>query len=1047
MFGRSSPEAESFARRDEASELRPYLSTPDKQGNHEVNVERPHDTGGCQYKPATNRDPFQPEICEASRLMASFNRGGAFQDAGTVHERLYREAGTNRKRKEDLDKIDAEARARSLARNRARKGRPDNKLYLDAQAKREALQSLQRKAEEELRSLRDVPKFGQRSRAVYRHKLFRELRAAVDWCQPHRPGSLTLQASLVGCLFQYLGLFHEDHVGELFSATRGNARNSVALPASANRHGRTEKDATFNIVRDLQARTRLTTEKILASQLAENLDVENLGEIPVDRLFSFLAAVTTESLDSRGRWTAAEGASLKQGGGVDPGCIYEATRELHAWGALRNAANTAPTSPAPRPGAEGIQAKQLEQLDKDMTRLRKIFSHLMVIRSRKRECGICAPAFASAFTDALQGVTFRPQINPLSEAIAKRSREREAQKQNGHVDLPDRLLARAQVVQAAKERLRVEQAKQELEGCTFHPKIIHSRIMSANAPATSRDAAKPFKCWASLSVRRLSSIHAHGATGSQTTETLSPLQPAGTAPLSCRGDMKERRSHCSHAECDRRQKTKRAWSCEERRKISRGEVLYLEGRRQLESQERTFEHIRALKREAELQECTFAPAISHSLPRATARDQAAAKPAGFDSCVARIRQAAKRRDELLMFHEIRDPSTSARARKGHRRSTLPQPFSFAEGRYKVQLAPEVFSMTVEVGKGRKGRMSVREGEDPRLVARSFAKAYSLSADEADWITSVLLQEMAERMLLAIASTEPGRPASPLARGPPPEAPSTESSWCLSPFRVPPLRSPQDGRAGSTRLSLENVLDREELSLRVASPAKAMKSSAAREPPDSNPNTEKRPRPRELMTRLGSPQECIATKSRPDTAVSPYVPSLPVAASLTGKSLAGGSRRQSPPSLGSREAAHPPTGTAIFAAAPAFSALVSSESYAEEGSRSAFRQAAGSGTGSPGAARRHKEAASRTPAKKGEGQRGQRAVRSGVACCSGEASEAPPPEASVPLEEDPSSCPNALHASSLGSIDLSRQLLASPVHPSVFDDDPGGGLAVPPPCTP
>lgn len=66
----------------------------------------------------------------------------------------------------------------------------------------------------------------------------------------------------------------------------------------------------------------------------------------------------------------------------------------------------------------------------------------------------------------------------------------------------------------------------------------------------------------------------------------------------------------------------------------------------------------------------------------------------------------------------RDPSTAHRSARTFKRNTTPRPFSFAEGRYKVKLAPEVFTMTVEIGRGRKGKMSIREGEDPRLVVSS-----------------------------------------------------------------------------------------------------------------------------------------------------------------------------------------------------------------------------------------------------------------------------------------------------------------------------------------
>ncbi|PHJ21099.1 hypothetical protein CSUI_005055 [Cystoisospora suis] len=113
-------------------------------------------------------------------------------------------------------------------------------------------------------------------------------------------------------------------------------------------------------------------------------------------------------------------------------------------------------------------------------------------------------------------------------------------------------------------------------------------------------------------------------------------------------------------------------------------MLYLMGKRQHEGQQQLFEQIRALQEQAELKECTFAPVLC-GLPSA----------------------------------ESSDPTTAHRVTRKSRRNTMPRPFSFAEGRYKVKLAPEVFTMTVEIGRGRKGKMSIREGEDPRLVSTAL----------------------------------------------------------------------------------------------------------------------------------------------------------------------------------------------------------------------------------------------------------------------------------------------------------------------------------------
>ncbi|KYK63527.1 hypothetical protein TGPRC2_233150A, partial [Toxoplasma gondii TgCatPRC2] len=118
---------------------------------------------------------LRPEPADKSRLVSSCTEETSTPLANTVHERLYNEALANRRRKEKLNEIDAEAELMAARKNKPRRGHADDKLYLDAKAKRELLQSLERKADDELRNPREAPKFGPRSRAVYRNKIAREL--------------------------------------------------------------------------------------------------------------------------------------------------------------------------------------------------------------------------------------------------------------------------------------------------------------------------------------------------------------------------------------------------------------------------------------------------------------------------------------------------------------------------------------------------------------------------------------------------------------------------------------------------------------------------------------------------------------------------------------------------------------------------------------------------------------------------------------------------------------------------------------------------------
>ncbi|PHJ21098.1 hypothetical protein CSUI_005054 [Cystoisospora suis] len=431
---------------------------------------------------------FQPAISAVSSMMASFSRDLSGVDRMDVHERLYREAEQNRKRRQELDKVD------SGSHSTRRRAKPcptnDDKLYLHAEWKRQHLNELQRRADEQLQAVREAPKLGARSRAIYRKKLLKELRSAVDRCQPDTPGSPTIQASLIGSLFQYMGIFREDHIGESYSQQNASPAESVPDCEPA----KVQQNLAMSIVRSLHAQNRLAAEKKLAQKLSEKLDVEETGRIPVDRLFSFLAAVTTEQ-PTHCRW-AVGGCSPQRT--ADTEGVLEAAKEIHALGTY--SFNQGSSTPA-RPSMETLsttELRHLQELDKEMPRLIRAFAQLMLTRERKRErmpvptkvllpaaaglfpggplgtcirrraatprqiCRVlgrshttesqtmsCRPCFLSsvstglveAVTAALDGVTFHPQTNPQSAAIVRDAQDRQPQGQR-RVSLPDRLRAR-----------------------------------------------------------------------------------------------------------------------------------------------------------------------------------------------------------------------------------------------------------------------------------------------------------------------------------------------------------------------------------------------------------------------------------------------------------------------------------------------------------------------------------------------------------------------------------------------------------------------------
>mmetsp|Transcript_18799 Transcript_18799/g.33404 ORF Transcript_18799/g.33404 Transcript_18799/m.33404 type:complete len:533 (+) Transcript_18799:65-1663(+) len=149
------------------------------------------------------------------------------------------------------------------------------------------------------------------------------------------------------------------------------------------------------------------------------------------------------------------------------------------------------------------------------------------------------------------------------------------------------------------------------------------------------------------------------------------------------------------------------------------------------------EEIKALKKREEMRECTFRPKLLPPRRPASPKTQ----PRNFESTVARMREAHKRRLEKEQERE-RIPVGENYERL---RRLGTQPFScFFKDRGATRRQPLVY-VDVNVGHGRTGRIGVYEGDNLRLLAKNFAKAFQLDRGAQHRLEELLQQAYDDQM--------------------------------------------------------------------------------------------------------------------------------------------------------------------------------------------------------------------------------------------------------------------------------------------------------------
>eukprot|EP01017_Pseudomicrothorax_dubius_P016654 TRINITY_DN1886_c0_g1_i2.p1 TRINITY_DN1886_c0_g1~~TRINITY_DN1886_c0_g1_i2.p1 ORF type:complete len:685 (-),score=193.71 TRINITY_DN1886_c0_g1_i2:1634-3688(-) len=134
------------------------------------------------------------------------------------------------------------------------------------------------------------------------------------------------------------------------------------------------------------------------------------------------------------------------------------------------------------------------------------------------------------------------------------------------------------------------------------------------------------------------------------------------------------------------------------------------------------EHIAAqLEREGkELDQCTFHPQVNGGRPRLYPEETT---PKGYDKVVERLRYAneeAQRKKEQRERVPLGENYERLRAEKV-------KPFSFLGDKGSKKAAAFLY-IDINVGNGKTGRVGLHEGDDPRVLAKNFARAFQLNKE-------------------------------------------------------------------------------------------------------------------------------------------------------------------------------------------------------------------------------------------------------------------------------------------------------------------------------
>lgn len=139
------------------------------------------------------------------------------------------------------------------------------------------------------------------------------------------------------------------------------------------------------------------------------------------------------------------------------------------------------------------------------------------------------------------------------------------------------------------------------------------------------------------------------------------------------------------------------------------------------------EEIKTLRQKEEMAECTFRPKLVSSARRASSASAVAAQPRNFETTVARMRNAYQRKVQRL--EEVEHRPCGENYERLRRLGMQPFSFYWKDKARTLHQRPLMY-IDVNVGNGRSGRISIREGDDLHIISQNFARNYQLDREKA-----------------------------------------------------------------------------------------------------------------------------------------------------------------------------------------------------------------------------------------------------------------------------------------------------------------------------
>lgn len=170
--------------------------------------------------------------------------------------------------------------------------------------------------------------------------------------------------------------------------------------------------------------------------------------------------------------------------------------------------------------------------------------------------------------------------------------------------------------------------------------------------------------------------------------------------------------------------------------ISRCHLLYHQAIFASRESAQLEEEIKILKQKEEMRECTFRPKLLPSRRTSSPIPQ----PRNFETTVARMRSAHRQR---VKEYEESNHIPCGENYERLRRLGM-QPFSSYFKDKASARQPPLMYVDVNVGRGRTGRIAVREGDNLRMLSWNFARVFQLDREAVHKLEEMLQQAYEER---------------------------------------------------------------------------------------------------------------------------------------------------------------------------------------------------------------------------------------------------------------------------------------------------------------